>query len=244
MRVPEQIQRLAIVVGLIVAAVLVGRFAVIPRSLVAHELHVKSTVEREAARPVKFAGSSACQDCHDDVVQKKAKSYHRNLSCEGCHGPALKHTEDPGSGKPGAPRDRKSCPVCHTYDAARPTGFPQINPTAHNPIKPCIACHNPHDPVPPRTPRECAACHAQIERTKAVSSHALLACTTCHVAPEQHKKSPRSALPSKPETREFCAKCHGKDSPQKEPPKIDVGSHGGTYQCWQCHYPHLPEGRT
>ena len=42
---------------------------------------------------------------------------------------------------------------------------------------------------------------------------------------------------------EFCGKCHGKDSPQKEPPKIDVTNHGTPYLCWQCHYPHLPEGR-
>jgi hypothetical protein len=145
--------------------------------------------------------------------------------------------------KPPAPRDRKFCPVCHAYDASRPTGFPQINPTVHNPLKPCIACHNPHDPTPPQTPRACSACHAQIERTKAVSSHALLVCTTCHTVSEQHKKAPRTALPTKPQTREFCAKCHGKDSPQKEPPKIDVTTHGTPYLCWQCHYPHLPEGR-
>ena len=29
----------------------------------------------------------------------------------------------------------------------------------------------------------------------------------------------------------------------REALKIDVTSHGGRYQCWQCHYPHLPEGR-
>ncbi len=23
---------------------------------------------------------------------------------------------------------------------------------------------------------------------------------------------------------------------------IDVDTHGGRYLCWQCHYPHLPEG--
>ncbi len=145
--------------------------------------------------------------------------------------------------KPPAPRDRKFCPVCHAYDASRPTGFPQINPTAHNPLKPCISCHNPHDPVPPRTPQACSACHGQIERTKAVSSHALLACTTCHVVPERHKTAPRTALPSKPETRDFCAKCHGKDSTRADAPKIDVSGHGNSYMCWQCHYPHLPEGR-
>ena len=245
MRIPEQVKRLGIVIGIIVVAVLAVRFYIIPRSLISTEWHRASTVQREMVKPVRFAGSTTCQGCHEDEFVKKSKGFHKNLSCEGCHGPAVKHAEDPGEVKPFAPRDRKFCPVCHAYDASRPTGFPQINPTAHNPLKPCIACHNPHDPVPPRTPQACSACHAQIERTKAVSSHALLQCTTCHTVPEQHKKAPRSALPSKPQTREFCAKCHGKEATGiKEAPRIDVSTHGGSYQCWQCHYPHLPEGRT
>jgi hypothetical protein len=244
MRLPEQVTRLGLVVGVIVLGTLVTRFYLLPAPLVSGELQRAATVERWVATPLKFAGSEACQGCHEDVAVKKAKGFHKNLACEGCHGPAVKHAEDPGAAKPAAPRDRKFCPVCHTYDASRPTGFPQINPTAHNPLKPCVACHSPHEPVPPRTPAACAACHAQIERTKAVSSHALLECTTCHTTPERHKTAPRSALPSKPETREFCARCHAKDATVvKEAPKIDVSAHGGSYRCWECHYPHLPEGR-
>ena len=243
MRIPEQVKRLAIVIAIIAGGVLLTRFYLIPRALVSPELHRSATVQREMAKPVKLAGSIVCQGCHEDQAVKKSKGFHKNLSCEGCHGAAAKHADDPGAMKPPAPRDRKFCPVCHAYDASRPTGFPQINPTVHNPLKPCIACHNPHDPVPPRTPQACSACHGQIERTKAVSSHALLACTTCHVVPERHKTAPRTALPSKPETRAFCATCHGKDSTRTDAPKIDVSEHGSPYMCWQCHYPHLPEGR-
>ena len=247
MRIPEQINRLAIVLAILVGATLLTRFVLIPRALVSTDLHWKETVRRELARPVRFAGASACQDCHEEVATTKARSFHKNVACESCHGPAIKHAEDPGAVKPPAPRDRKFCPVCHAYDPSRPTGFPQINPTAHNPLKPCIACHKPHDPVPPTVPRECSACHAQIERTKAVSSHALISCTTCHKAPDRHKSAPRGALPSKPETREFCGTCHGagtagKEAP-KEAPKVDVSTHGGRNLCWECHYPHLPEGR-
>lgn len=247
MRIPEQIHRLAIVLAILVGATLLVRFVIIPRSLVSTDLHWAETTQRELAKPVKFAGASACQDCHEDVATKKARSFHKNVSCESCHGPAVKHTEDPGAVKPPAPRDRKFCPVCHAYDPSRPTGFPQINPTAHNPLKACISCHNPHDPVPPTVPRECSACHAQIERTKAVSSHALIACTTCHKTPDRHKSAPRIALPSKPQARDFCGTCHGagtaaKEAP-KEAPKVDVSTHGGRNLCWECHYPHLPEGR-
>lgn len=243
MRVPEQVTRLALVAGVLVAGVLTARFVVVPRSLVSAELHRSDTVARELARPVKFAGSQVCQDCHEDVAGKKAKSFHRALACEGCHGPASTHAEDPGALKPPAPRDRKFCPVCHGYDPARPTGFPQINQATHNPMRPCIECHDPHDPEPPVTPKECSACHAQIARTKVVSSHALVECTSCHVTPELHKKTPRGALPTKPVAREFCATCHGVGTKQARAPKVDIGQHGGRFLCWECHYPHLPEGR-
>jgi len=245
LKMPEQVNRLAIVIGILVGVTLLTRFVLIPRSLVSTELHWTEAAKREVAKPVKFAGSTVCQDCHEDVAIKKAKGFHKTLACESCHGPAIKHTEDPSAMKPPAPRDRKFCPVCHAYDSSRPTGFPQINPTAHNPLKPCISCHNAHDPVPPKAPRECSACHAQIERAKAVSSHALIGCTTCHNAPARHKTAPRQALPSKPETREFCGTCHGaagKKAP-KEAPKVDLSTHGGRSLCWECHYPHLPEGR-
>jgi len=242
-RIPEQVHRLAIVIGAIVVATLVARFVVIPRSLVSQDLHEASTVQRELLKPIKFAGSTACQMCHGEVAERSRGGYHKTLSCEGGHGPATKHAENPMSGKPPAPRDRKSCPVCHVYDPSRPTGFPQINLTAHNPLKPCIECHNPHNPVPRKAPQACEACHAQIERTKAVSSHALLRCTTCHTVPDRHKTEPRSAAPSIPQRREFCGTCHAKDAPEKNAPKVDIPTHGSPYLCWQCHYPHLPEGR-
>ncbi len=243
MKIPEQVSRLLVVNGIMIAAALTLRFYVIPKDIVSTEIHQSTTVERELAKPVSFAGTETCAVCHEEEHTAKGKGFHRNLSCEGCHGPAANHASDPTSIKPPAPRDRKFCPVCHAYDASRPTGFPQINPTAHNPLKACIECHDPHDPQPPQTPRECSACHGQIERTKALSSHALLACTTCHTAPEQHKTAPRTALPTKPQSRDFCARCHGMDSKEKDPPKVDISSHGMPYLCWQCHYPHLPEGR-
>ena len=243
MRIPEQAKRLTLVLAVIIGGVLVARFLLIPQSLISEQVHRSSTIQRELAKPVRFAGSRVCQGCHEDVASRVRKGFHKNLSCEGCHGPAVKHAEDPGEVKPFAPRDRKFCPLCHGYDPSRPTGFPQINPTAHNPVKPCFTCHNPHDPVPQRLPASCSACHAQIQRTTAVSSHALLQCTTCHTVPALHKSAPRRVLPSKPETREFCGKCHGQGAARKDAPKIDLTSHGGTYLCWQCHYPHLPEGR-
>jgi hypothetical protein len=120
-------------------------------------------------------------------------------------------------------------------------GFPQINPITHNPVQPCIACHNPHDPKPKRVPGACSACHAEIENMKAISPHALLECITCHVTPDEHKVAPRAVKASKPTDREFCGKCHSNACKVEGPPKIDLDSHEPKYICWQCHYPHMPE---
>ncbi len=243
MRVPEQVTRIAVVTAVLIAAILALRFVLLPPAYFSTRLHQAATVQREIAKPVSFAGAALCGECHEEEAAIKSKGYHKGLACETCHGPSANHVENPEGVKPFAPRDRKFCPVCHAYDASRPTGFPQINPNAHNPLKPCITCHHPHDPVPPEVPRECSACHAQIERTKSLSSHALLPCTTCHTASEQHKITPRAALPSKPETRDFCGGCHASDASNPDAPKIDLAKHGTPYLCWQCHYPHLPEGR-
>lgn len=243
MRVPEQVSRLLVVNGVLIAGALTLRFWVIPPALGSTVVHRATTVERELAKPVRFAGTDACALCHEEEAAAKGRSFHRGLSCEGCHGPGMEHTSDPEAHTPPAPRDRRFCPLCHAYDASRPTGFPQINPTAHNPLKPCIECHDPHDPAPPQTPKACSACHAQIERTKALSSHALLDCTTCHTARDAHKTTPRAALPSIPQSREFCAQCHAAGPTRAQAPQIDLDAHHPPYLCWQCHYPHLPEGR-
>jgi hypothetical protein len=242
-KVPEQVTRIAVVVAVILAAAFTLRFVALPQSYFSTAEHRRTTVKREIAKPVSFAGSQACRECHSEVFDAKSKGNHQNLGCETCHGPAAGHAADPGSVKPSAPRDRKFCPVCHAYDPSRPTGFPQINPTSHNPLKACISCHNPHAPVPPEVPAQCSACHQQIARTKALSSHALLECTECHTADEKHRVSPRDALPSKPETREFCGRCHAEGASNSEAPKVDLATHGGSYLCWQCHYPHLPEAK-
>ncbi|MFQ5600968.1 MAG: hypothetical protein ACE5G2_10510, partial [Candidatus Krumholzibacteriia bacterium] len=88
----------------------------------------------------------------------------------------------------------------------------------------------------------CAACHAQIARTKAVSHHGKLRCVTCHDSSPAHRVNPRAHLPRKPAAREFCGRCHaaGADSPEHIP-RIDLDAHGRRYLCWQCHYPHHPE---
>jgi hypothetical protein len=124
---------------------------------------MNKTIERETSHPIRFAGSEICIDCHDEANVKSA-GYHRNLSCETCHGPAKEYSDNPAEFKPQVPKRREQC--------------------SH--------CHNPHNPKPPRVPYECEACHAEIARTKAVSPHVQLECTICHTTPREHKISPRT----------------------------------------------------
>jgi len=51
------------------------------------------------ARPVRYAGFQACEECHGEIHNKKKTGYHRDLSCETCHGPAKAHAENPDNTK-------------------------------------------------------------------------------------------------------------------------------------------------
>jgi hypothetical protein len=238
-KIPEQVARLLIVFVLIVGGA-IGVRSVLPPELKDHAIHIQKTLDRETAKPIHHAGTEACAECHE---QNKLKSngYHKNLSCETCHGASQNHLENPTDIKPTIPKKREFCTRCHTYDPSRPTGFPQINPVVHNPLKQCISCHNPHDPKPPTTPKECDACHAEIARTKAISRHVLLECTTCHDVPNEHRINPRVIKASIQSNRSFCGKCHDENSQVKDVTKVDMTTHGEKYLCWQCHYPHMPE---
>jgi len=247
--VPPQVRRLSVVLVLLLAAYFAARRVLIPPTFGDRGHYRAAAVDSIEKLPIHYAGREACAMCHPQVVARKAASYHRGVACEVCHGPAVAHTTDPMGHKPPAPRDRTFCPTCHAYNPARPTGFPQIDPVQHNPVAPCVTCHNAHDPTPPHPPESCAACHGSIARTKAVSPHAQLACTECHTADSRHGQSPRAFLPTKPATRDFCGRCHATGAaapahlPNARPPKVDMATHGERYVCWQCHYPHFPEGR-
>lgn len=235
--------RLAIVFVLVVVALLIVRERFVPESFGELGHYRADAVDVVASQPINYAGLEACAGCHPDVIEITAGSYHRGLTCEGCHGPAADHVDDPIEHVPLVPTGRDACLRCHSYLSSRPTGFPQIIENIHNPMEPCAGCHDPHEPTPPEIPETCGACHAEIARTKAVSHHWTLDCETCHEAPARHRESPRSFLPKKPTEREFCGRCHATGAPSgADIPRVDLEAHGGRYLCWQCHYPHYPEG--
>jgi len=240
---PDQIKRLFIILVLIIIGYFFARQLFVPETFGEFGHYRGAAVDSIKALPVSYAGEETCAQCHEDIHEQKNGSYHKNLSCEVCHGPGIMHAEeDPEAYVLAKPRERGFCVLCHAYNASRPTGFPQIDPAVHNPVEPCMKCHNPHDPTPPHVPEECSACHGEIARTKAVSPHTNIPCIRCHVTPDEHKVTPRSIPPGKPRSRSFCGECHSltADSPE-EIPRIDLDYHEPGYLCWQCHYPHHPE---
>jgi cytochrome c553 len=243
-RIPDQVLRLAVLLAAAAVLLIVARSRFIPASFGETGHYRAEAVEIAANQPVRYAGWQICAECHEQEGEIKQQSYHRTLSCEVCHGPSAAHTEDFEAEMPFVPRQRgAACLACHEYLQSRPTGFPQIIESLHNPLQPCVGCHDPHDPTPPEVPEACSACHAQIARTKAVSHHVSLTCETCHEVTEDHRTSPRSFLPKKPTEREFCGRCHAREAVSEfEAPRVDLRTHGERYLCWQCHYPHFPEG--
>jgi len=241
-KIPGAVVRLLVTIAFVVAVLIFARSRLVPESF--GEIgHYRADVLPEiASQELRYAGLQVCADCHDDIEAARSASFHHGLTCEGCHEASAAHAEDLEQ-LPIIPTGRGVCMRCHSYLSSRPTGFPQIIEAVHNPMESCADCHDPHDPTPPEVPSECSACHAAIERTKAVSHHWSLECETCHDASAEHHQKPRAHLPTKPTERDFCGACHSGAGAETEIPQVELDDHGGRYLCWQCHYPHHPEGQ-
>ena len=107
-------------------------------------------VDEFAAQQRHYAGEPACRRCHAKQASDKAKSGHRAISCESCHGALGAHADNPKSAaKPARPKEteiRAFCGHCHERSLSRPARFPQINMKEHNPDGACSMCHQPHQP--------------------------------------------------------------------------------------------------
>ena len=86
----------------------------------------------------------------------------------------------------------------------------------------------------------CATCHEAIDTTKASGKHKGLACESCHGPGYQHDQDPSIKL-FKPGTREFCGRCHSKNSTRPDfIMQQDLKEHNPDNKCIECHNPHNP----
>lgn len=126
---------------------LVVRHYVVPKSFGQYGHYRGAAIGEMAARPVKFAGHDACENCHTDVLDTKKTGRHAHVNCEACHGALADHANDPATVTPAKLDTAVLCARCHTASAAKPKGFPQVVPADHSNGVPCETCHNPHSPA-------------------------------------------------------------------------------------------------
>lgn len=109
------------------------------------------------AKPIRHGGDESCEPCHDAEYADHAAGVHAPVRCELCHGPVALHFDLEEGEKLGdmpVRRTRELCELCHREEAARPTGFPQIDVNEHvsefgGELTPdaCFDCHDPHSPI-------------------------------------------------------------------------------------------------
>jgi uncharacterized CHY-type Zn-finger protein len=131
--------------GILVFVVLRG--FLVPRSFGQYGHFRGDAIQEIAAKPVVYAGHEACETCHADVLDVKAKGKHVRVACESCHGPLATHADDPGSVQPEKLDTAVLCVRCHEANSAKPKWFPQVNSAEHSNGLPCDTCHQPHGPV-------------------------------------------------------------------------------------------------
>jgi hypothetical protein len=149
---PPQIVRLVVLTIAIVGSYLTARMFLTPESFGQYGWYRGEALNELSAREPVFAGRKSCEECHSDVVRKLAKAEHKGLSCEGCHGVSLAHTQNPDNALLNPPKMAMSaCTRCHEASPSRPKWLRQVASAHHYAGQKCTECHLPHQPqeVPP-----------------------------------------------------------------------------------------------
>ena len=151
MKDAQHLIRVVIIFAAAIAGFMFVRSLLVPKSFGKLGHYRADAVEEFALLPRHYAGEPACKKCHAQQVTDKAKSSHRAISCESCHGALLAHAENPKSAdnRPRKPKEaevRAFCGNCHGKSVSRPARFPQIDLEEHNRGMACNQCHQPHQP--------------------------------------------------------------------------------------------------
>jgi hypothetical protein len=141
---PPQITRLVLLTIGIVGSYLVARYFLTPQSFGQYGWYRGDALMELATRDRVFAGRTACAECHSDQVQKLSQKEHKDLSCEGCHGPGQAHVDNPDVKI--SIQTYGQCVRCHEASTGRPKWHKQINSKTHYTGQKCTECHVPHQP--------------------------------------------------------------------------------------------------
>jgi hypothetical protein len=141
----EHLARVAALFLLGVAAFFLAQRLLVPEGFGKYGHYRPGALEDRRNLPNVFAGRAACEECHTDVAETKAKGKHARPACEACHGALALHAAD-SSIKPTRPDGRALCLRCHAALVGRPSSFPQVDVAEHAPKGSCTECHAAHDP--------------------------------------------------------------------------------------------------
>lgn len=141
---PPQIVRLVLLTIFIVGTYVAARFCLKPSSFGELGFYRAEALTEQASRPITFAGKKACDECHSEEYQTLSKGDHKTLSCEGCHGAAKAHVENPDVNL--EKLTFSHCVRCHEASASRPKWLKQIQSREHYAGQRCTECHSPHEP--------------------------------------------------------------------------------------------------
>jgi len=90
--------------------------------------------------------------------------------------------------------------------------------------------------------KTCIKCHDTIVTMKNEGYHSDIECENCHGPAYKHNKTPKKVKLFKPDSREFCAKCHSVNlaRPEKAITQQKINKHHPGKKCITCHNPHEP----
>jgi hypothetical protein len=88
----------------------------------------------------------------------------------------------------------------------------------------------------------CVECHSDVGDERKTSSHARVACESCHGPLAKHASGDDEAKPERPDGRSTCLRCH-LESRSKPAwfPQIVLKDHADEGPCIACHKPHAPK---
>ncbi len=205
-----------------------------------------------------YAGSAACQTCHEDIFNGYKKSPHspvdegarwgfQGRGCESCHGPAQKHTESAAASdirqpaKLAAAEADRICLSCHRNQPGRAAHMESSH--AKNQVS-CVTCHKIHADGPmglvPRGAAKvnalCSGCHANVwAQFQAPNHHRLpegaMSCVDCH---NPHGGARPAAQQSFAGNDPGCLNCHA----DKRGPFAFEHAPVRFEGCGTCHEPH------